>query len=315
MNLEAYNAAREARAWRDCSHFGRFVLRGRDAPALLHHLTTNSIKTLKPGRALEAALLTSKARLLDWLSIARVTGAQGDEWRVITSPNRRAAFEPHARRFVLFRQQVSIQDVSDSTALFALLGPQVLAQREAGAVQALEGGCEWLSPRLPRGAWSWRDSALASKPEGAQPEGAQVDGETFNVLRVEAGIAVAGLEITEDFNPWEANFDSAISLAKGCYNGQEVVARLHSYAKIKQRLRGLRFSQPLDASQLAGATLKRQGKAAGRVSSAVVSPSLGLVALAYVREDAFENGASLQVLVGERGVEVEARMAELPFGS
>ena len=308
MNLEAYNAARESQAWRDCSHFGRFVLRGKDAPALLHHLTTNSIKPLKSGRALEAALLTSKARLLDWLSIARVATAGGDEWRVITSPNRREQFEPHARRFVLFRQEVSIQDVSGSTGLFALMGPQVLAQRESGAVQMLEGGCEWPSTRLPRGAWSWRDSA-----GGAKPEGAEVDGETFNVLRIEAGIAVAGLEITEDFNPWEANFDASISLSKGCYNGQEVVARLHSYAKIKQRLRGLIFSQALDASQLSGAALQRNGKAAGRLTSAVVSPSLGLVALAYVREDAFEAGSSLQVLAGQ--AEVEAQMVELPFAS
>ena len=308
MNLESYNAARESVAWRDCSHFGRFVLRGRDAGALLHHLTTNSIKPLRAGRALEAALLSSKARLLDWLSIARVAGAQGDEWRVITSPNRREQFEPHARRFVLFRQEVSIQDVTDSTALFALRGPQVLAGREAGVVRALEGGCEWLSPRLPRGAWSWRDAV-----GGSEPEGAQVDGETFNVLRVEAGIPVAGAEVTEDFNPWEANFDASISLSKGCYNGQEVVARLHSYAKIKQRLRGLIFSQPLDASQLAGVALKRNGKAAGRVSSAVMSPRLGLIALAYVREDAFEAGASVQVLAGEEQAEVEARMVELPF--
>lgn len=310
MNLEAYNAAREARAWRDCSHFGRFVLRGRDAPALLHHLTTNSIKTLQPGHALEAALLTSKARLLDWLSIARVSAAGADEWRVITSPNRRAEFEPHARRFILFRQEVTIEDATDSTRLLALMGPQALAGHKIGTVQVLEHGCEWPTSRLPRGVWSWRDGS-----EGANPEGLEVDGETFNALRIEAGIAVAGLEISEDFNPWEANFDASISLSKGCYNGQEVVARLHSYSKIKQRLRGLRFSQPLDAWRLAGATLQRNGRAAGRLTSAVVSPRLGTIALAYVREDAFEPGASLQVLVGQEPAVIEAEMVALPFGS
>ncbi len=306
MNLQTYNAAREDRAWRDCSHFGRFVLRGRDAPALLHHLTTNSIKSLQPARALEAALLTSKARLLDWLSIARVATSGGDEWRVITSPNRRSIFEPHARRFVLFRQEVSIQDVSHSTQLFALMGPQVLEGHPAGQVQEVEGGCEWLTSRLPSGVWQWHDSL-----EAARPSGVEVDGETFNVLRVEAGIPVAGAEITEDFNPWEALFDNSISLSKGCYNGQEVVARLHSYAKIKQRLRGLRLPNSLGLAELAGVSLGCNGKAAGRVTSAVESPRFGPIALAYVREDAFEPGQVLQVLGGE--AEAPALMSELPF--
>ncbi len=306
MNLQAYNAAREGSAWRDCSHFGRFVLKGRDAPALLHHLTTNSIKALQPNRALEAALLTSKARLLDWLSIARVATPEGDEWRVIASPNRRAIFEPHARRFILFRQQVTIEDVSGSTKLFGLMGPQASAERQAGQVQVLEGGCEWLTSRLPGGVWSWRGAA-----EAARPAGVEVDGETFNILRVEAGIGVAGAEISEDFNPWEANFDAAISLSKGCYNGQEVVARLHSYAKIKQRLRGLRLPDSLGLAQLADAALRRDGKAAGRVTSAAQSPRFGRIALAYVREDAFEPGGALQVLAG--GLEAPAAMVELPF--
>jgi folate-binding protein YgfZ len=124
-------------------------------------------------------------------------------------------------------------------------------------------------------------------------------------------LPVAGAEITDAHNPWEANLDADISLAKGCYNGQEVVARLHSYAKIKQRLRGLKLPAGSNAEDFRNAALQRNNREVGRISSAVVSPTLGPIALAYVREDAFEPGGTVQVLAHDG--EAAATMLALPF--
>ena len=96
MTTPAYTAATQSVAYRDLSHFGLFRVTGAEAAALLHHLTTNDIKKLVPGRGIDAALVNNKARLLDVLTIIRPEEAPG-QYRVLTSPNRRELFAPHAR--------------------------------------------------------------------------------------------------------------------------------------------------------------------------------------------------------------------------
>lgn len=265
------------------SHFGRFRVEGKEAAALLHHLTTQDIKGQKLGEAREAALITSKGRVLDWLSIMRLEDAV---FRVVTSPNRRELFAPHAQKFILFRQDVRIQDEIENTALWGAFGP-LAAEIE---------GEKWPTKRLPNGGF-----LTFEKPDGA----VSCDHDTFNVLRVEAGMPVAGLELTEEINPWEANFDFAISLAKGCYNGQEIVARLHAYKKVKQRLMGLRLEKVPDSLPLA---LQSGGKNAGFLTSAVDSPRFGPIGLGYVRGDFGSEGTTLESGAGS------AIVSRLPFG-
>src|SRR4051812_33868568 len=117
--MTIYETAREAAVQRAMNHWGRFRVTGKDAGALLHHLTTNDIKKLKVNEGCDAALITSKGRLMDLLSIWR--DAEG--YTVLTSPNRRALFAPHARGFILYRQEVTVEDVSDSGHWRALFGP------------------------------------------------------------------------------------------------------------------------------------------------------------------------------------------------
>ncbi len=283
MNPTIYQAAQNGLVWRDMSHFGRFCVEGKEAAALLHHLTTQDIKGQPSGEAREAALITSKGRVLDWLSIIRLEDAV---FRVVTSPNRRELFAPHAQKFVLFRQDVRIQDETENTALWGAFGP--LADNIEGE--------KWPTKRLPNGGFF-----SFEKPDGA----VSCDNDTFNILRVEAGMPVAGLELTEDINPWEANFDFAISLAKGCYNGQEIVARLHAYKKVKQRLTGLRLEKVPDSLPLA---LQSGGKNAGFLTSAVDSPRFGAIGLGYVRGDFGSEGTTLESDAGS------AVVTSLPFG-
>jgi folate-binding protein YgfZ len=289
MNLETYNRALADFGWRDMSHFGRFRVSGADAAALLHHLTTNDIKGQSIGEAREAVMITNKGRVQDWLTVIR-TGRE--EFLVVTSPNRREIFAPTARKFILFRQIVEIEDVTGREGLFGLFGPNAAAAAGEGAVSTL---------RLPGGGFLARGTASPTW-------GAACDNETFNVLRIEAGLPVTGLELTEDVNPWEADLDAAISLAKGCYNGQEIIARLHSYKKVKQGLMGLKLERvPADARP----ALRSGGKDVGVLTSAVNSPRLGAIGLGYVRNDWQAVGTELEV----GGAEAQtAQVVELPFG-
>lgn len=320
MNLSAYHAAHEAAAWRPLSHFGRFHVSGRDAATLLHHLTTNDIKGLRSGAGCDAALISAKARLLDWLSIYRVD----DGFVVVTSPNRREMLAPHARKFVLYRQQVEIEDITEQSAMFGLLGPDALKVlcELVGADIALDNNrfanvevdgvpiSVARTSRLPeQGIWLWSRQGEASQRIVGQSSCPSVDDATYNILRVEAGMPVTGLELTEEINPWEARLDTSISLSKGCYNGQEVVARLNTYQKISKRLCGLSLEAPLAMGTRA--ELKDGERVAGWISSSVQSPRYGPIALGFVRGDWQAPGSSLKVLC--EGNESRATVQSLPF--
>lgn len=291
--MNPYSEARQSAVWRNLSHFGRFRFAGADAATLLHHLTTNNIKALKPGASSEAVLINHKARVLDWLTIMR----RDDDFLVITSPNRRAILKAHAEKFILFRQDVAIEDITDSTSLWGVFGPQAAAISENEA--------HFPTRRLPGGGFFVLNGADSPTP--------LCDDETYNLLRVEAGLPVAGLELTESINPWESGLDFAISLDKGCYNGQEVIARLHTYKKIKQGLMGLKLERVISMAQLATSPVKLQanGRDAGFITSSVLSPRFGPIALGFVRGDWQTPGQELTAQSPDGAQTVT--VCELPF--
>jgi aminomethyltransferase len=159
------------------------------------------------------------------------------------------------------------------------------------------------------GVLLWSEEKIASETAVAGSQIPILDDETYNVLRVEAGVPVAGLELTEEVNPWEARLDSLVSLHKGCYNGQEVVARLNTYQKVKQRLSGLKLQTPLPMGTRG--ELKVEGRAAGFLSSSALSPRFGPLGLAYVRTDYQAVGQDVQVLWNEQAQ--SGTVCELPF--
>lgn len=298
--MTIYETACAAAVQRTMNHWGRFRVTGADAAALLHHLTTNDIKKLKVGTGCDAALVTSKGRLLDLLSIWR----DADGFTVLTSPNRRDAFTPHARSFVLYRQEVTFEDVSDTAGWRGLFGPAAEKVLRTAGFEIPEGNAVARTGvlsvartrRLPGGGFFiWGPEV----PAFAVPE---CDNESFNVLRVENGIPITGLELTDAHNPWEAGLGNDISLAKGCYNGQEIIARLNTYQKVKQRLTGVRLAVVVETP----VPLTHDGREAGTLTSAVLSPRFGPIGLAYVR-GAHELGAELQA--GDQ----PATVVELPF--
>ncbi len=128
------------------------------------------------------------------------------------------------------------------------------------------------------------------------------------VLRVEAGVAGFGREISGEEFPQEARLDEAVDYEKGCYLGQETVARIHYRGQVNRLLSGLRSESPLAP----GAKLISSDKEVGRVTSAVVSPRLGPIALGYVRRQKSEPGAVLEVRADGADLGT-ARVVSLPF--
>jgi folate-binding protein YgfZ len=304
------------------SHFGRFRVSGKDAAVLLHHLTTNNIKKLQPDQGCDAILISNKARVLDWLQIWRESG---DSYLVLTSPNRRELFAPHARKFVLYQQDVTIEDVTERTALMGIFGTGVdTAVKDADGEASLDVPLNgvvyslwdehplWLSGtrRLPGNGMLIGGNDAGALEKMAISSGAVLcDDVTYNSLRIEAGIPVTGLELTDEINPWEANFNFAISLDKGCYNGQEIIARLNTYKKIKQRLMGVRLESALPMGERF--VLRSNGRNAGLLTSSATSSHLGAIGLAFIRTDYQEIGTVLEV---ESLPSQKAVICELPFG-
>jgi folate-binding protein YgfZ len=145
---------------------------------------------------------------------------------------------------------------------------------------------------VPSAGWN----TVEQKLTGARAE--QLSDESYHILRVEAGLPAAGAELTEEFTPLEAGLDYAVSGAKGCYTGQEVLARQTTYDKVTQHLVCLR----LDAPARVGERLWAEGKSVGVITSTATSPRLGAIALGMVRRPYHEAGAAL--VLGASGVKV-----------
>ena len=140
---------------------------------------------------------------------------------------------------------------------------------------------------------------------GATPVGE----DAFDVVRVERGIPTSPYELSDRVNPLEAGLEPYVSFSKGCYMGQEVIARLDTYDKLQRRLVGL-LSATSSAPLPAGSSLRSGDRAVGEVTSAVDSPTLGrAIALAYVRKGHAEPGTTLD---SDAGI---VEVVELPFAA
>ena len=211
--------------------------------------------------------------------------------------------------------QVELHKRTLELGLISLLGPR--AASLAGATQlardehangSLEvDGVHTLAVRTEHGVDLICDAADTERLHAAlRGRGAtEVSVAAAECLRVERGRPRYGVDMDDTTIPQEAGLNArAVSFTKGCYVGQETVARLHYKGKPNRHLRGLRLSAPA----CTGDQLQLAGRPVGRLGSVALSPALGPIALALVRREA-EPGAVLDV--GEDGV--TARVSELPF--
>ncbi len=316
-----YRAARERAGLVDLGSVGRVRMRGEDALDLLHRLSTQDLHALQPGESAGTVLTSEKGRIIDLLSVLRFD----DHLLLLTSADRQGQVIEWLDRYTIIEDS-ELEDVTGSTDLFGVLGPDAVDVATAAVglpatpepsrhVAALIAGRQVSLARPgPLGADGLtvlvHDNADAEAVRGAMLDaGAEtVSPEAFEAIRVEAGKPAYGKEIDERFNPLEAGLQAFISFDKGCYIGQEVVARLDTYDKVQRGLVGL---IPRGDAPEPGARLEVDGKEAGLVTSVAYSPGLGRrIALGYVRKRHAAPGTTLGVSDGKQHT---IEVAALPF--
>jgi len=290
----------------DRSERGKLALTGGDARELLNGQVTNDVAALVPGTGLYAAFLTTKGKML---GDVRVLDAGAELLLDTERASLQALFDQIRRAMVGWDAELHKRTLQ--RALFSLVGPD--ARRVAGAEELPEA--EHAHAEGPLGRVIVTDVGVdvlcaAQDPERVRAEllaagAVEVGQDAAEVVRVERGRPRYGADLDESVIPQEAGLNErAVSFTKGCYVGQETVARLFYRGKPNRHLRGLRLSAPAAP----GEELRLGEKMVGRVGSAVVSPRLGPIALALVRREAAPGDV---VSVGDG--ETTAVVVELPF--
>jgi folate-binding protein YgfZ len=329
-----YEALHSRAALFDRSHRGRIRVSGERAAEMVAGLVTNDVTALAPGQGCYAAALTAKGKIIADVRVfveessvlvdAPARAAEG--WAAMVKKYVNPRLAPHVdesarlRDIGIFganaRHIVASVTGVQSPALTAL-APYAHVTVEIDGARVLvasvpELGIEGFELIVPADAYDtlWRRAVDA----GAAPAGL----EAWEIARVEAGRPEWGLDIDEATIPQEANFDElhAISYTKGCYVGQETVARVHFRGHVNKHLRGIRGAgiEPIHS----GATLHDEsGAQVGDVRSTVRSPRLGAIGLAMIRREV-EPGAALVARwtpAGEALAQLERRVdvAALPF--
>jgi folate-binding protein YgfZ len=294
----------------DRSERGKLALTGSGAKEFLAGQVTNDTETLMPGSGCYAAFLTPKGKMLGDLRILDL----GEELLLDTERVALQALFDMIRRFKI-GYDVDLHKRTVECSLLSLIGPQAtriagaeaLADTEHSSVSVEIEGVRTVLVRTDVGVdilCDASDQEVVS--EALLSAGAQrVSEAAAEIVRVEHGRPRYGIDLDDTVIPQEAGLNErAVSFTKGCYVGQETVARLYYKGKPNRRLRGLLLSEPTAP----GAELSLGERVAGRLTSSVVSPRLGPIGLALVRREA-EPGATISV--GAHGVSAE--VIEPPF--
>ena len=317
-----YLAATSGAAVYDTSYTGRLKATGEDALDLLNRLSTNKVIDLQPGQGTPTILTTDRGRILDLIIVLNA----GDHLLLLTSPGTQEPVIEWLDKYTIM-EDLTVEDISASAAMLAVWGPGALAVLEAAVgsamaelplyhsvEQSLEGtSVRIVSTRLAELPGYYVITSSDAAPavwqllvaSGSKPIGT----EAYEAARINYSLPVHGREMGDDYNPLEAGLIGSIDFAKGCYIGQEVIARLDTYRKVQKYLVKLAFESGSSVSP--GATLKQDGQVVGKITSVATIPTTNaLIGLAYVRTKAAVPGARLELEPPATGF---AEIQELPL--
>ncbi|MGI8711948.1 MAG: YgfZ/GcvT domain-containing protein [Solirubrobacteraceae bacterium] len=312
VSSSEYRAAREACGLIDRSERGKLALAGGGAKEFLQGQVSNDVEALTPGTGCYATFLTPKGKML---GDVRILDAEAE---LLLDTERVALQELFnlIRRFSV-GYDVQLHKRTVQRGLLSLLGPGAEAVSGAHDLGPAEhahvtGEIDGIVVRTVRTdlgvdliceAGDADTLAGALHHRGAEP----VSAVAADCIRIELGRPRYGIDLDETVIPQEADLNArAVSFTKGCYVGQETVARLFYRGKPNRRLLGLRLAEPAAT----GAEIIFGDRAVGRLGSVAESPSLGAIALALVRREA-PPGSHVSVGADE----IEAVVVELPFAT
>ncbi|MCU0549484.1 MAG: folate-binding protein [Leptolyngbya sp. Prado105] len=286
----------------DRSNWGRIEVSDTDRLNFLHNQSTNTFNLRKPGEGCDTVFVTSTARTID-LATAYILE---DSVLLSVSPGLTEQVIKFLDRYIFFTDKVKLTDITPTTQTFSVMG-----SRSHDIVTAL-GAAELIAQ--PYGTHCKIDGIRIAVGSGLATEGytlicdssldlaqklkdlgaTELNDYAWNQMRIEQGRPMPGFELTDDYNPLEAGLWHTISFNKGCYIGQETIARLDTYNGVKQQLWGIKLNQSVEPGTLVTIADEKVGKITSVVDS---------IGLAYIRTKA--GGAGLKVDLGE--------IVELPY--
>ncbi|MBZ0281247.1 MAG: folate-binding protein YgfZ [Anaerolineae bacterium] len=313
-----YQAGLETAVLMDRSHEGRLMAQGRDRLALLQRISTNDVLNMQADEGRPTILTNATGRMIDRLMVYN----QGENTLITTEPGRGESVRGYLQRQVFFNDDFRLHDLAGETRLFTLHGPeadQVIetltdktslqtgdgAKRQYRSVQAeitgikvtlaerkgLSGGQWAIIAPLEQAAAIWIAVMEAGKSRGLRAAGSLA----FNTLRIRAGRPGVGRELSQDYIPLEAGLWDEVSFSKGCYTGQEIIARMESRGKLAKAMVRLELAQMIDAP----AQLYAEGKLVGTLTSSVETPQGERVGIGFVKLNFAEPEQTLTA--GEQG--------------
>jgi tRNA-modifying protein YgfZ len=311
---QEYHGLREGAALQIRADAGILALTDADRVDFLQRLTTNNITALAAGHSCVTVLTSPTAKIMQVFAVL----ARQDDLLLLPARGETESLARQLRGQVFFMDKVKVTDLSSNYARMRLMGPQALTALAATGLDMHGAG---------DGEWRGREGLLAVSQRRydipgyeivvAQEKRAEVvtrlaavqatvlEGEdSYHVRRIELGRPLPGTELTGEYNPLEAGLAWACAENKGCYTGQEIIARQITYDKVTRSLVGLVSDELLSA----GSALSAGSREVGIVTSAAYSPLLDApIALAIVRRPHDVGGSELQC------EDKAVRVRELPF--
>jgi len=304
---EIYQAAHESAVFANRSALGMLKISGETRLDLIHRMSTQAVVQLKPGEGAATILTTDIGRIIDRL----ILYAGSSQVYAITGEHNADNIARYLMRFVFFNDDFHLEDISAETAILGIYGPQ--------AEQVLQENFDWLEVDIP--LHHWREIEIAGitaylhRTDPINGHGffltstednqallehslrdiglIEADEKAFDYLRIEAGQPRFGHELTQDYIPLEAGLWDDVSFNKGCYIGQEIIARMESRGKLAKKLVRLRSSAAVEP----GEKILADGKSAGTITSSAAGPD-DTLALGYVKTNYLASDTALKI--GER---------------
>ena len=325
--LQEHHAVRQGVGIVDLSHRGRLRLTGSDRTAYLHRIISNDVEGLSVGAGNYATILTNRGKIIADMKVYVFEESIGLETDAETTSSLYQELDKY-----LIADDVTIEDLTDRTGTIGVHGPtsaQLLQEvyglevehlpEHHSVIHDIEGQCITCVRANETGEigynlcttsesieWLWDTTLTKGRGFSAQPVGLTA----LNTLRIEAGIPRYGTELDDSVFPGEAELEGAVSFEKGCYIGQEIVARMKYRGHPNRLLRGFEIAS--DTPPQSGDRLLDGDKEIGWITSAVVSPTSGkTIGMGYIRIAFTDQGS--QVEVETTNGRVNATTQLLPF--
>ncbi len=322
--LQDYQACLNQAVYYPVENAGVLKLTGRDFAAFVQRQTTNNVDQISAETGQVSVLTSPTGRILDMFFLFKPPDPAGSALTILPLPDRAASTARYLKSRIFFMDQVTLQDQSTSFWQVIIDGPQgANALHQAGCGDSLpltDGVISTTLAGAPVTIIGWRGLAghafrlLASVESKGTIQSAfqeahllELSRDSQEILRIEAGLPGVNGELTEEYNPLEVGLPFAVSANKGCYTGQEVIARQVNYDKITRQLVGLYVENQVQA----GSEVLAEDRPVGRITSSAQSPRLGALALAVLKRPYFEEGCHVQIMDGEKMI--QARVSNLPF--